>query len=161
VKRYLRTGQTTGGGGKQPGITSGWPGSHCERQKTRALDQAAPLTGWLLPECFAQLRRLLEARLNKHGSREYVQVLRLMETFALTEVTHAVEDALLLGTIILAGQQNDSLSRPILVFTPCRLTALRAAWLVHQSARSPLTRALLTGMIYRNASSLREPLIRS
>ena len=68
-------------------------------QKTRALDQAAPLAGWLLPECFAQLRRLLEARLKKHGSREYVQVLRLMETFALEEVTHAIEDALLLGTI--------------------------------------------------------------
>jgi transposase len=68
-------------------------------QKTRALDQAAPLAGWQLPECFAQLRRLLEARLKKHGSREYVQVLRLMETFALAEVTHAVEAALLLGTI--------------------------------------------------------------
>jgi len=68
-------------------------------QKTRALDQAAPLAGWQLPECFAQLRRLLEARLKKHGSREYVQVLRLMETFALAEVTLAVEDALLLGTI--------------------------------------------------------------
>jgi transposase len=68
-------------------------------QKTRALDQAAPLAGWQLPECFAQLRRLLEARLKKHGSREYVQVLRLMETFALAEVTHAIEDALLLGTI--------------------------------------------------------------
>jgi transposase len=68
-------------------------------QKTRALDQAAPLAGWLLPECFAQLRRLLEARLKKHGSREYVQVLRLMETFALAEVTHAIEEALLLGTI--------------------------------------------------------------
>ena len=68
-------------------------------QKTRALDQAAPLVGWQLPECFAQLRRLLEARLNKHGSREYVQVLRLMETFSLEEVTHAVEDALHLGTI--------------------------------------------------------------
>jgi transposase len=68
-------------------------------QKTRALDQAAPLAGWLLPECFAQLRRLLEARLKKHGSREYVQVLRLMETFALAEVTHAIEDALMLGTI--------------------------------------------------------------
>ncbi len=39
-------------------------------QKTRALDQAAPLTGWQLPECFATLRRLLEARLKKHGSRE-------------------------------------------------------------------------------------------
>jgi hypothetical protein len=53
-------------------------------QKTRALDQAAPLAGWKLPDCFAELRRLLEARLRKHGSREYVQVLRLMETFALS-----------------------------------------------------------------------------
>jgi transposase len=68
-------------------------------QKTRALDQAAPLAGWQLPECFAQLRRLLEARLNKHGSREYMQVLRLIETFALAEVTRAIEDALKLGTI--------------------------------------------------------------
>jgi hypothetical protein len=68
-------------------------------QKTRALDQAAPLVGWQLPECFAQLRRLLEARLKKHGSREYVQVLRLLETFALSEVTLAIEDALRLGTI--------------------------------------------------------------
>ena len=38
-------------------------------QKTRALDQAAPLAGWKLPDCFAELRRLLEARLKKHGSR--------------------------------------------------------------------------------------------
>jgi transposase len=68
-------------------------------QKTRALDQAAPLVGWQLPECFAELRRLLEARLRKHGSREYVQVLRLMENFAVEEVTHAVEQALRLGTI--------------------------------------------------------------
>ena len=68
-------------------------------QKTRALDQAAPLSGWQLPDCFAQLRRLLEARLRKHASREYIQVLRLMETFALTEVTNAVEDALRLGAI--------------------------------------------------------------
>jgi hypothetical protein len=68
-------------------------------QKTRALDQAAPLAGWQLPECFAQLRRLLEARLRKHGSREYVQVLRLLETFNIVEVTLAIEDALQLGTI--------------------------------------------------------------
>jgi len=68
-------------------------------QKTRALDQAAPLAGWQLPESFATLRRLLEARLRKHGSREYVQVLRLMETFAMAEVTRAIEDALQLGTI--------------------------------------------------------------
>jgi transposase len=68
-------------------------------QKTRALDQAAPLVGWQLPECFAELRLLLEARLHKYGSREYVQVLRLMENFAVEEVTHAVEQALRLGTI--------------------------------------------------------------
>jgi transposase len=67
-------------------------------QKTRALDQAAPLQGWQLPACFATLRRLLEARL-KHGGREYVQVLRLLETFKLDELTRAVEDALELGTI--------------------------------------------------------------
>ena len=68
-------------------------------QKTRALDQAAPLAGWQLPECFITLRRLLEVRLNKHGSREYVQVLRLLETFELPEVTYAVEQALKLSTI--------------------------------------------------------------
>jgi len=67
-------------------------------QKTRALDQAAPLQGWQLPACFATLRRLLEARL-KHGGREYVQVLRLLETFKLEELAQAVEDALELGTL--------------------------------------------------------------
>jgi hypothetical protein len=67
--------------------------------KSRALDQAAPLAGWQLPECFAQLRRLLEARLKKNAAREYIQVLRLRETFALEEVTHAIEDALRISTI--------------------------------------------------------------
>ena len=68
-------------------------------QKTGALDQAAPLANWELPECFAQLRRLLEARLGKPGKREYVQVLRLLETFRIEEVKGAIEDALRLGTI--------------------------------------------------------------
>jgi transposase len=68
-------------------------------EKTRALDQAAPLAGWELPECFAELRRLLEARLHKNGKREYVQVLRLLETFPLPEVAHAIQDALRLGTV--------------------------------------------------------------
>src|SRR5260370_34794355 len=68
-------------------------------QKTRALDQAAPLQAWQLPECFAQLRRLLEARLKKHGSREYVQVLRLLETFDLSELTPATQDSMRLAPI--------------------------------------------------------------
>jgi len=68
-------------------------------RKPNALDQAAPLAGWDLPEGFTQLRRLLEARLGKKGKREYVQVLRLLETFARPEVTRAIEDALRLGAI--------------------------------------------------------------
>jgi transposase len=68
-------------------------------QKIGALDQAAPLQGWELPECFAQLRRLLEARRGKPGKREYVQVLRLLETFCVEEVSGAIRDALRLGII--------------------------------------------------------------
>ncbi len=68
-------------------------------RKTGALDQAAPLAGWQLPEEFARLRRLLEARLDKAGKREYVQVLRLLEDFRLEQVSAAVRDALALGAI--------------------------------------------------------------
>jgi transposase len=67
--------------------------------KSRALEQAAPLAGWPLPDCFGHLRRLLEVRLKKHGRREYIQVLRLLETFALNEVSGAIEDALRMNTI--------------------------------------------------------------
>ena len=62
-----------------------------------ALDQAAPLQGWELPEAFATLRRLLEARMGKPGKREYVQVLRLLETFEMQHVHDAVRQALDLG----------------------------------------------------------------
>lgn len=68
-------------------------------RKLNALDQAAPLQGWELPDVFATLRRLMEARMGKHGKREYVQVLRLLETFQLIEVTAAVKQALALGAI--------------------------------------------------------------
>ena len=68
-------------------------------QKPNALDQAAPLAGWQLPEEFAQLRRLLEVRLSKRGKREFVQVLRLLETFPQEEVAYAVRQALSLGAI--------------------------------------------------------------
>ena len=68
-------------------------------QKTAALDQAAPLQGWQLPEEFATLRRLLEARMGRRGKREFVQVLRLLESFSMDEVHSAVQDALRLGAI--------------------------------------------------------------
>ena len=43
--------------------------------------------------------RGLEARLGKPGTREYVQVLRLLEDFRLAHVRGAVRDALTLGVI--------------------------------------------------------------
>jgi hypothetical protein len=67
--------------------------------ETRALDQAAPLQGWALPTVFAELRRLLEARLEKQGRREFVQVLRLLEVFPLTEVAAAIQDAIDRGAL--------------------------------------------------------------
>ena len=68
-------------------------------QKPNALDQAAPLADWILPECFPQLQRLMETRLGKKGKREYVQTLRLLETFTLLDVSGAIDDALRLGAI--------------------------------------------------------------
>ena len=68
-------------------------------QKTAALDQAAPLQGWDLPEEFATLRRLLESRMGRRGKREFVQVLRLFEHFSPGEVHTAVRDAIRLGAL--------------------------------------------------------------
>ena len=63
------------------------------------LANAAPLQGWELPDDFATLRWLLEARMGKPGKREYVQVLRLLETFEMDHVQGAVRQALELGAI--------------------------------------------------------------
>ena len=62
------------------------------------------MQGWALPDEFTTLRRLLEARLSQKnrcaaGKREYVQVLRLLETFPMAIVHGAVLDALRLGAI--------------------------------------------------------------
>ena len=68
-------------------------------KKTNALDQAAPLAEWDLPPEFQTLRRLMEARMIKAGRREYVQVLRLLETFDLGDLHVAVKTALRMGAI--------------------------------------------------------------
>ena len=80
-------------------------------QKPGALDQAAPLAGWELPEEFETLRRLLESRMGRRGKREYVQVLRLMENFRREEVHRAVQDALKLGAISFDAIKHLLLSR--------------------------------------------------
>ena len=66
-------------------------------RKPGALDQARPLVGWELPECFGVLRRRLENERQGDGTREYIRVLRLLEKHSLAEVRAAVEQALRVG----------------------------------------------------------------
>ncbi len=68
-------------------------------QKINALDQAAPLSEWELPSEVQTLCRLMEARMPKAGRREYVQVLRLPETFEIEHLHAAVKTALHMGDI--------------------------------------------------------------
>lgn len=68
-------------------------------QKPGALDQAKALQGWDLPGCFADMRRLMEARMKARGRREYIQVLRLLEVFQVPIVAAAIEDAIRLNVI--------------------------------------------------------------
>ena len=68
-------------------------------QKPGALDQAKALQGWDLPDCFAELRRLMEARMGAKGRREYIQVLRLIEVFQTPIVAAAIDDAIRLNVI--------------------------------------------------------------
>lgn len=68
-------------------------------RKPNALDQAAPLKGWDLPTVFDAFRRKAEGRLGKNGKREYIQVLRLLETFRMDQVERGVSEALRLQAI--------------------------------------------------------------
>ena len=63
-------------------------------RKPGALDQAAPLADWEMPEELQTLRRLMEARQARQGRREFVQVLRLLESFELPVLCAAVRVAL-------------------------------------------------------------------
>jgi len=67
--------------------------------KPNALDQAAALQGWALPEVFQHLRHLLEARMGNRGKREFIQVLRLLEAMPQEIVAAAVTEAIRLGAI--------------------------------------------------------------
>ena len=52
------------------------------------------MENWQLPEGFALLRRRLEAEHGGPGTREFIRVLRLLESFTLTALTDAVNYAL-------------------------------------------------------------------
>ncbi len=87
--------------------------------KPRALDQAAPLDGWVLAEPMHRIRRLMEARSGKEGRREFIQVLRLCERFEQPLVEWAVARALELGAISFDAVKMIALAR--LEHRPARL----------------------------------------
>ena len=68
-------------------------------RKPGGFDHAKPLENWNLPSCFALLRRRLEADPDGRGTREYIRVLRLLESFPLAHLTNAVEYALDIGVV--------------------------------------------------------------
>lgn len=69
-------------------------------RKPGGFDFARPLAQWALPECFGVLRRRQEADESQGlGTRGFVRVLRLLETFSLAQLTDAVESALAVDVI--------------------------------------------------------------
>jgi transposase len=63
-------------------------------RKPGGFDYARPLENWQLPECYALLRRRLEAGDAQHGTRSFIRVLRLLEKYSLTQLSEAIEYAL-------------------------------------------------------------------
>ncbi|MGA1343869.1 MAG: IS21 family transposase [Hyphomonas sp.] len=68
-------------------------------QKAASFDQAAPLDTWLLSPPVHRMRALMEASSGKAGRREFIQVLRLCETFDQSLVEASVAHALDIGAI--------------------------------------------------------------
>lgn len=62
-------------------------------RKPGSLDYARPLTNWNLPECFAILRRKLEAH-RDDGTREYIRVLLLLRDYSLEHLAIAIRSSL-------------------------------------------------------------------
>jgi transposase len=79
--------------------------------KPGALDQAAALQDWNLPEDFQHLRHLLEVRMGNKGKREFIQVLRLLEAMPMEVVTFAVKEAIHIGAIGFDAVKQIALAR--------------------------------------------------
>jgi len=62
-------------------------------RKPGALDHARPFEDWQLPECFNTYRKCLEAH-RDNGTREYIQVLLLLNKYSVTQITRAITKAL-------------------------------------------------------------------
>ena len=66
-------------------------------RKPGGFDHARPLEDWDLPVSFGILRRRLEAEFGGQGTREFIKVLRLLETHSMKSLQRAVEHGLEIG----------------------------------------------------------------
>ena len=62
-------------------------------RKPGALDHARPLEDWQLPLCFNAYRRCLEAH-RDNGTKEYIQILLLLNKYSVTQIAKAITKAL-------------------------------------------------------------------
>lgn len=90
------------------------------QRKPGGFDHAKPLEDWELPVCFGILRRRLETEFGGPGTREFIKVLRLLESHSLRTVKQGVEHGLEIGAtssdairVIIEYQQEE----PIALFS--------------------------------------------
>ncbi len=62
-------------------------------RKPGSLDHARPLEEWTLPECFNTYRRCLETH-RENGTKEYIQVLLLLNKYSVRQIVKAIRKAL-------------------------------------------------------------------
>jgi hypothetical protein len=110
-------------------------------QKAASLDQAAPLDKWLLSPPVHRMRALMEARSGKEGRREFIQVLRLCETFDQGLVEASVAHALDIGAISFDAVKMIVLAK--LEHRPPRLDLTLYPYLPRTQVRATDTRSYL------------------
>jgi transposase len=107
-------------------------------RKPRALDYGAPLKQLELDPCFGVLRRRLETgQIHSRGTREYIQVLRLLEDHSVATVTRAVRQALQLGVDRYEAIKSLTLCPPESTPSPLDLSGRLAAYRI---APAPIAR---------------------
>jgi len=62
-------------------------------RKPGSLDHARPLEDWQLPVCFNTYRKCLEAH-RDNGTKEYIQILLLLNKYSITQISRAINKAL-------------------------------------------------------------------
>ena len=62
-------------------------------RKPGSLDYARPLEEWQLPDCFSTYRRCLETH-RDNGTKEYIQILLLLNKYSIKHIGHAIHKAL-------------------------------------------------------------------